>query len=205
MKAENTCFLVPTALRNEASLLLDQQLWLFGCDVRNQSGNVLLTIGFERTPPPEGWKAATQYHRCHLDGSCLKLWGFGFWYSSDSILGVFVRRGDFSPLLCRLINSIWRPEDLPPMRLPDSSHEISLVWRFLAVVCEWFADYEQFILQQYGLNYRRDCLRQWVKKTCAAAEQVPYHWRKVAHQCSLQSALAVDFLLPKRLFEPKVK
>ena len=183
MKAENTCFSVPTALRNEVSLLLDQQLWLFGCDVRNQSGNILLAIGFERIRPPEGWKAATQYHRYLPDGSCLKLWGFGFWISSDSLMGVFVRRGDFSPRLCRLTESIWRPEDLPPMSLPNSAQEISQAWRSLSCVFEWFADYEQFILQKYGLNYRRDCLRQWVKNPYTTAELISNHWQKLAHDC----------------------
>jgi hypothetical protein len=181
---------IPASLRKEVSPLLDQQFWLFGCDVRNTSGNLLLELGFERTRPPEGWKAATQYHIRFSDG-LLKLWGFGFWYTQlDNSTGILLRRSEFAPRLCPLFEPIWRTEDLPVANLPSTPEQISYVWQSLNKVFNWFAEYEKFILQRCGIEYRRHCLLQWTKQRIGHPEDLSERWQNIANICQ---GLSVEF------------
>lgn len=170
---------------------MDQQFWLFGCDVRYPGGNLLLEMGFEQVRPPAGWKAATQYSLILPGGGCLRFWGFGLWHSSNGMIGVFVRRSEFAPRLCQLNQPIWKVEDLPLLRLPQSEQEIHQVWLSLAFVFDWFSNYEAWVLQRCGADYRRECLLQWTKKRIGAAGQLSEIWRSLAEECrSLQIALS---------------
>lgn len=176
-------FHIPAYLRDRITPMLDQQLWLLGCDVRHPEGNILLQAGFKRQRPPIDCKASTQYHLEFSQGGCIKLWGFGFWYSSDSTSGVFVRRGDFSPRLCVLDQPIWRTEDLPKMHMPGTLEENNRVWLSLALAFNWFAKYEQDVIRRFGLAYRQNALNRWTKKIVIQAGELSDHWHELANQC----------------------
>ncbi len=183
MTQEPLRFHIPADLRREVTPLLDQQFWLLGCDVKYPQGNLLLELGFERARPPEGLKAATQYQAALSEGR-LKLWGFGFWYArQNSSWGVQVRRSEFAPRLCALSEPIWRSEDLPPAHLPTAPDQAAYTWHCLNVVFTWFAEYETFILQRCGKEYRRHCLSQWTKRRVGSAEDLSERWRELAKEC----------------------
>jgi hypothetical protein len=174
---------IPASLRKEVSPLLDQQFWLFGCDIRNSSGNLLLELGFERTRPPAGWKAATQYHLQFSQG-LLKLWGFGLWYGHlDDHPGVLLRRSELAPRLCTLIQPIWRVEDLPPVFVPSSPEQAAYIWQCLSKVFDWFAEYERYVLQRCGREYRQRCLTQWMKQPIGHPEDLSERWQIIANIC----------------------
>lgn len=184
-------FHIPSGIRKQATLLIDQQFWLFGCDVRFPQGNLLIAHGFERCRPPEEWKAATQY-QLEMPGGCLRLWGFGFWIKSHQHnQGVLVRRGEFAPRLCALDGPVWRAESLPCGSLPSSLQEIGYTWQMIHQVFVWFADYESSVIQQCGLGYRQQCLTAWTKQRLGRAEELPELWHNLAHQIA-QSALAMQ-------------
>jgi len=183
---ENSCrFQIPAALRSAIGTLLDQQFWLLGCDVRYHGGNLLLELGFERVRPPSEWKAATQYSLHIPPEGSLRLWGFGFWYKLDLELGVFVRRSEFAPRLCQIAQPLWKIEDLPPLRMPGTVEEVNQVWRALVFVWDWFANYEEWIVQRCGVNYRRQVWLQWNKKRVGEPERLACCWRQAAKDTRL--------------------
>lgn len=67
---------IPSRTRKYATILLDQQLWCFGCDIRRTAGNLLLEYGFERKRPPISQKGSSCYS-LNWQGKQILLWGFG--------------------------------------------------------------------------------------------------------------------------------
>lgn len=96
--------------------LYKQQFWLFGYDVRRQQGNLLIEMGFQRTPVPEGERLkSSRYHRTMSDGSLLTLWSFGACWSSVSHGSIFVSRLDPRPRYsteCLYLPDAWFTDQL---------------------------------------------------------------------------------------------
>ena len=54
------------------------------------------------------------------------------------------------------------------------------VWRhLLPASLRWIADYECWVQEALGLEYRQRCLAQWAK-AIVAAEEMPASWRHLA-------------------------
>ena len=78
---ESTRWLVAlNKVRKTGTLLLDQQLWCWGQDIRRVDGNALLAYGFTRHRPPEGEHGSPAYEWRGSGRSRVILWGFGFFY-----------------------------------------------------------------------------------------------------------------------------
>ena len=79
--------------KKRGAALLHQQCWCWGYDVRREvageRANLLLELGFERVPAPEGVHGATTYRLRQNDGSTVTLWGFGLCFG-DELGGVCV-------------------------------------------------------------------------------------------------------------------
>lgn len=185
MPQESLRLSLPDPLHQEIAWMLDLQFWLFGCDIKHPQGNLLIELGFERTRPPEGLSGSTQYQARIADG-VLKLWGFGFWYKTiNDSQGVFLRRHEFDPRLYTLSKPIWRIEDLPPSQFPATVAQIAYTWECLSRVFDWFANYEEEILQRCGESYRKQCLIQWTKHRVDRSQDLLEWWRRCAQVCKL--------------------
>ncbi len=169
--------------RHTARVLLDQQCWLFGCDIRRTQGNLLLAHGFTRHRPPAGVEASTQYCLELPNGCRVYLWGFGIFYADPEInAGVFLNRFDFIPQLAsqfELGASVWQLDDLPRLRSVRSTSEFRLARTLVPAVLEWIADYESWVMEHVGIAYRRACLERWAKETVDPLRTVA-EWRKLA-------------------------
>ena len=73
--------------KKRGAALLHQQCWCWGYDVRRQNAdgraNLLVELGFERVPPPDGVHGATTYRLRQSDGLTITLWGFGLCFGDD--------------------------------------------------------------------------------------------------------------------------
>ena len=86
---------LPSSLQKRGKVLLNQQCWLWGQDVRRPEGNLLLERGFERLRPPEEAGGATQYTLFLTNDLRVRLWGFGMYFGG--VQGVYVNRYEFVP------------------------------------------------------------------------------------------------------------
>ncbi|HUO07791.1 MAG TPA: hypothetical protein VM008_05800 [Phycisphaerae bacterium] len=169
--------------RRMGRVLLHQQCWLFGCDIRRKEGNLLLAVGFDRHRPPAGLEASTQY-RLELPSGCrICLWGFGIFYGDPTLsAGVFLNRFDFDPRLSPRHDygpDTWKPEALCGLRRVRTQSDRALAKSLVPAALEWIAEYESWILETVGIGYRRACLDRWPHESVAPHETV-YAWRKLA-------------------------
>jgi len=173
--------------RHTVRVLLDQQCWLFGCDIRRTQGNLLLACGFTRHRPPAGVEASTQYRLELLNGCRVYLWGFGIFYGDPATnAGVFLNRFGFCPQLAsqfELGPSVWKLDDLPRLRSVRSTSELRLARTLVPAVLEWIAEYESWVMEHAGIAYRRACLERWPKETVDPLRTVA-EWRKLARVAS---------------------
>lgn len=175
----------PASAERFAAGLLDQQMWCWGCDIRRREGNLLLQYGFNRWRPPEGTLESTAYQFDAPTGSQVVLWGFGLFYGDTANGGLYLKRFAFAPLWCPntdLRAALWRPEELPEFRSPQTARERCSVRRLVSAALHWTAQYETWVLATLGLDYRHQCLAGW-DKAVAEAETVPDHWHRLAETC----------------------
>lgn len=142
----------------------------------------MLQYGFSRWRPPEGILGSTAYQLDTPPSRQIVLWGFGLFYGDGADGGLYLKRFAFAPLWCPnpdLRASLWRPEELPELRGPQTSSERRSLQRLLSAALYWTAEYETWVLATLGPDYRRQCLASW-EKAVAVAEAVPGHWLRLA-------------------------
>jgi hypothetical protein len=182
----------PAEMRETAAALLNQQMWCWGYDIRRAAGNVLLLRGFKRWRPPQGTLGSTAYQLDMPPDRQVVLWGFGMFFGSRSDGGLFLKRYAFAPLwtaACDLRAALWRPEELPDFRPANNLAERTCLVGVLSAAMRWIAEYETWVQETLGLDYRRQCLREW-PKTVAEAGNVPQQWLLFAEHCSELLAVA---------------
>lgn len=178
-----TC--VPTEVRRRGRVLLNQQLWLWGQDIRRPEGNALLEYGFERTRPPEGQKGSNTYTCQPAPGTVVTLWAFGLSYARADRGAVFLPRFTFTP---RLVAAeappgvIWSPTQLPDCRAPRGAREWARAHRLFIPALRWIADYECWIAGRLGLPYRRACVEAW-PKVRVPADRLADAWAQLIAEC----------------------
>ncbi len=166
--------------------LLDIEMWCWGRDIIRKSGNTLLEYGFTRGRPPEGIMGSSRYSLDLGRGSRIVLWGWGVVHHTDAE-GVFLRRYKFDPKLTASRDELlarWSPEYIPGLRDPGSFEECRLTKRLLINLIQWIGEYERWIQDRLGVEYRRDCVKARRKPTRIKAEQLPSLWEKLARYCS---------------------
>ena len=170
------------ASRRKGKKLLDRQCWIWGRDIERSEGNLLLEAGFLRRRPPEGEAGSSCYTLALPAGDSLMLWGFGLMYGTSRKGGIYLNRYQFLPVWLpseTVQKPIWRPDTIPPAQTPPSPRvPVDLT----VAAIRRIADYEEWALARCGLEYRRDVLRQWPKRS---SEQVPPQvlpqaWRSLA-------------------------
>ena len=173
---------IPDDHRRKGQELLHQQCWNWGRDILHPKGNLLLEAGFTRQPPPQGVAGATRYVLRLADAGRWMLWGFGFFYGTPDLGGVYVNRFQFRPQwmdLDAVEKAIWKPDMVPAGELPPDP---SVPLKLAASAVRRIADYEDWVLDRCGLPYRRAVLAQWRQDSEMPPEKLPEAWRALAEQ-----------------------
>lgn len=170
-------------VRRQGARLLNQQCWNWGRDVLRAKGNLLIEAGFQKHRPPEGVVGASCYSQAEADGRRLFLWGFGLFHEAPALGGIYLGRFQFEPrwLPCGSISEqIWRTDMIPEAVVaPDSRAALEMT----ANVAVWMAEYEDWVLDLCGLEYRKQVLSEWTKgKDTLSPELLPEAWRGLASQ-----------------------
>lgn len=145
-------FYLPRWLQRRGRVLLNQQCWLWGQDIRRSEGNLLLNFGFERQRSPCGVSGSSQYTLALNGDLSVCLWGFGFYFGARD--GIYINRYEFVPRSAQFADR-WKSAD-EMSRLPRSNNLI-----LVAQAARWIAQYEASILREVGVAYRLQTLSGW--------------------------------------------
>jgi hypothetical protein len=163
-------------------ILLHQQLWFFGNDIKIPNKNLLVNYGFKQVRPPKEISGSTNY--IYRTGEAtLVLWGFGVFFSQGNDKGIYIGRYNFYPTLIKdgSINfPIWAPSHLPEIKFPKSVEEWEYSFRLMSNFFEWIARYEQWVNWTMGSSYREACLKDW-DQSIVSGDEMPWAWSKVSN------------------------
>lgn len=160
-----TIWRVPPQVLREGKVLLDQQCWCWGQDVRCPSGNLLLTHGFVRE------RHETEKDLSRYTAPPVRLWAFGLFYD-----GLWLLRQDFKARLApsATFPDIWTVRDAV-LHYPATEDEGERLRVLLSRACGWIAAYETEI----DPSWRAETVRRWDKKGVPARE-LAVRWQKLA-------------------------
>jgi hypothetical protein len=163
--------------------LFDQEMWCLGRDIKRTEGNILLDLGMCRHRT--SGEGSSMYTATLRSGASLWLWGFGAMCSEAGLGGVFVQRYDFAPKLTSIESALGvsRPEHLGPLIKPNRAAEITRVRHLLPQLVGWFANYEHWVAEKIGSDYRRSCLNSRTKPNVVSADKIAEEWDRAEKKC----------------------
>jgi hypothetical protein len=164
---------IPTRLRRQGSVQLNQQCWVWGQDVRRAEGNLLLEFGFARRSAEDGSLASSQYTLEVREGVCLRLWGYGLYFGETQGSGIYLNRFEFLPRAAVSDGERWHGVS-EFAELAVAADTVLLEEALCSI-----ADYERWVLRTLGISYRRVCLAGWGKRQLAPAT-APAGWEHLA-------------------------
>jgi hypothetical protein len=173
---------LPGALRCDAERLFDITMWCLGKDVTCPEGNLLLRRGLSRTRRPEDQKGCSAYGCGLPGGGTLTMWGFGMLIQEKGA-ALFIARDGFCPRWVEPAGVRWPvflAEGLGPLREPLRFDEQRAARRAVVMVAEWLAAYEEWVLAEAGVDWRRGCLVSRRKASPVRAEELPGAWWRMA-------------------------
>lgn len=170
------------AVRVRASRLLDLQLWCLGQDVR-QKPNLLLAYGFTKNRPPEKTPGSSEYAVRLAPDMTLTVWGYGVHLARTHQCGLFLRRFGFAPrhtLAGYVPRDCWHVKAWKRARPPRTSAEELDTLDALATLANAFAQYEQWVIERVGMDYRIRNLAQWHRRPIVPADAIASTWDELA-------------------------
>lgn len=176
----------PGDFKKRGAALLHQQCWCFGFDVRRKvhgtRANLLLELGFDRVPPPEGKLGATTYQWHGDEGTTVTLWGFGMCFG-DEHGGIFVSRFAFWPRIGPVAAppQAYSPAHLNDFRASRRLDECNSALGYFAKALLWLADYERQVALVAGQTHREQALTAW-RHGVSKANETPNHWETLSQQ-----------------------
>lgn len=166
-----------------AGILLHQQIWCFGKDIKNSKGNLLINYGFEQIRPPKKIDGCTNYI-FNIGGEVsMVLWGFGIYYGYGVSKGVYIGRYNVYPKIIHhdpLRLPIWAPSNFPEMKFPEGEQEWEYSFRLMSELFEWIALYEEWVNCAMGGSYREACLEEW-GQSIVSSDDTAWAWSKIAN------------------------
>jgi hypothetical protein len=162
-------------------VLLHQQCWCWGQDIRRADGNLLLEYGFQRSRPPSNIRGSSRYQMRLSARSTITLWGFGFYYARCGRGGVYLNRYDCRPRYCHhagFLEDVWTIEAMPqacPRHRETHRREVAYL---AAKAMNWISSYEQWVLDRCGKAYRQSTLREWHEPSILP-ERLPEEWSRL--------------------------
>ncbi|CAL1124903.1 unnamed protein product [Cladocopium goreaui] len=158
--------------------LMEQQVWCWGRDVEYSDGNLLVGYGFERHRDCSTDERSTCY-RLDRGQIHIALWGFGMFYGCRELGGLYLSRFELFPTWApveSLALEIHWPEDLPVFARPRGMFEWRCARKLWKSSLLWIANYETWVRDTVGLDYRRDCVKTWLRPY-VRADKAPAAWR----------------------------
>ncbi len=159
-------FRLPKAVERQGEALLEQQMWCWGCDVRRQEGNLLLTYGCERYPSPD-----PRFHSAYASTLCadcvLTLWGWGIWIAREGTGSIFLSRSRFRVSYTPEVHlhpQAWQSGDLPSAKRPCDPVAQMNTRCLLAKTITWIGDYEHWLACHTEPAYRETVLAAWPQR-----------------------------------------
>lgn len=168
-------------IRRSLQLLLHQQCWCWGADIRRTEGNLLVEYGFVRTPSIGGRDAgSTRYTATVGIGGRVVLWGFGAAYGHVGEEALFLDRYDPAPMLIApsLLATAHARTDIRGGRLPTCWRSAGRARRRLLQFALWMAGYERWVIETAGAPYRAAVLTEW--RSATERDGVDRAWQRLA-------------------------
>lgn len=188
MKQNNPNYQLPKAVHQAGRPLFEQQCWCWGHDVRRSAGNLLLEYGATRSRVPAEQRGSSNYCFQLSCGARLDLWGWGLWYGDGYAPSLFLRRDKLQVGLIERaapLCDVWSLSQIPTVRTPHTWAEWLRMTSLLGHCCTWIAAYEQWVIEQAGLNYRQTCVADW-QKPALPAHEMAERWQQL-HQLIIAS------------------
>lgn len=178
----NRPFRLPPEILKPANRLLEQQFWLWGCDIRRQEGNILSELGFGKIKAPSETGLSTSQYRCPLNTTCsLALWGFGVCLSNSDLGSTYVPRTGLHPRWCASVvdtASAWTPAWFDTMPQPSANGGLVSCYRLVAQIIDWIAWYERRVIEIAGPAYRQRSIESW-NRPVGEATPLAHQWQKL--------------------------
>lgn len=157
---------IPNHAQKTASMLFDQQMWCWGCDVRRTSGNLLVLYGANKRPSPD-----PRYRSAYvvpLEGDALlHLWGWGLWVACPQRGSFFIGRSRLAMCYLReaiLMPDAWQKRDLPLQDWELGHDDCTNARRLLTTALHWIGTYETWLSAQVTPDYRDRVLAKWPER-----------------------------------------
>ncbi|WP_224361814.1 hypothetical protein [Hyalangium versicolor] len=185
-------------LRRDAERLFETTMWCLGRDVNHPEGNLLLRRGLTRERPPEGQRGSSVYSASFSGGGGVELWAFGV-LCHDGGEATFIRREGFTPLLVDVSRVAWpvfEAEALGGAQPPSTDGQQRRCRAAVVTLAEWLARYEEWVVKEVGLSWRRECLAQRRKAPPVAAEELAAAWWRLSSRTRLLELALNDFIAP---------
>jgi len=171
--------------RRRVHVLMEQQFWLWGCDVRRADGNLLMTFSASKTRPPSDATCKTsRYDLAIAPGRVISLWGFGLAVADDRLGTLVLPRYGFHPRCGECgadLGGCWDPRDFTERfahpRTCDHERTMTLVPELFA----WIARYERDVIATAGIAYRETTIRAW-QRPVEPAIALPEAWDQLARE-----------------------
>lgn len=170
---------IPPSVIRFADRLFNQQLWCWGQDVKHRQGNLLMRYGLERHREPGQEERGSTCYRWDDGDQHLAMWGFGVFYGTRRFGGLLIRRYGFRPVWSEVESlsvGIHSPDDLPTFARPRRHAHWRRAHRLCRDLMLWIADYEEWVQQQLGPEYRERCLIKWMDPVLPAT-MIASAWR----------------------------
>lgn len=177
---------LPGTFQRRAEQLFDRQMWCWGCDIRRNSGNLLLAYGCSRRPAPEK-RGTPAYTHAPAEGVSVTLWGWGLWYAAHKRGSLFISRSRFRVRYSSqavLAPIAWGEEELLANAQPFDERERSAAYELLRDALLWVAGYERW-LARVDLEHRERAAAAWpgLHRSDAAEERdSPAVWEALAQE-----------------------
>ena len=156
---------MPQTIRRFGEKLLPQQLWCWGKDIDYPEGNLLMRFGFERHRDTNTDARSTCY-RLDQDDLHVALWGFGMFFGQRELGGLYLGRFEFcrdwAPIESISLSIHW-PDELPIFARPLGQDQWQRARRLWESLLLWIAEYEKWILDTCGIEYRKKCVESWLR------------------------------------------
>ncbi len=163
--------------------LMNQQCWCWGCDIRRPQGNLLLAFGFKRLRPPADVSGSSCYRIALPSGHEVSLWGFGTLIANRGS-AMYLGRYQFEPQICAApgdTGTCWAPSELPPLRRPLSTRELTLAGTLSSDLLRFIGDYESWVAETAGLGYRQRTVDEF-KNAAFSGTDAKLLWSRLAKQ-----------------------
>jgi hypothetical protein len=156
-------------------------LWCWGQDVKHPTGNLLMRYGLERYRTPGDPDKGSTCYRTDEDDTHVALWGFGVFFGTRRLGGLYIARYDFHPLWGEIESvsyGVHSPDDLPTFHRPRRASHWRQAHRLLTELLSWIVKYERWVTMEVGSLYRRDCIDRWLDPV-VPSEQLENAWHSL--------------------------